>query len=319
MLDEKFELSNGVQIPAIGFGTGIATGISEQPLRIVKRWVKETAKNILVKDFKKNNIYTLKSDLKKDKSLMLVAHDAAVNGVRLFDTARAYNQSERKLGGALREELNTHREEYFIITKLTNTAQRRGTQMQDFETSLAELGLDHVDLYLMHWPQTDTYLQSWKVMEQIYHSGRARAIGMCNCHVHHLEELRKNCEIMPMANELECHPLLQQQEVREYCKEHKIQLIAHTPTGKMRPQVTDSPVIKELMEKYSVGASQIILRWHYQLGDVSIPNTTNVKHLLQNIDIGDFTLTEEEMQEIRKLDCGYRIWPNPDTCDFTKL
>lgn len=191
--------------------------------------------------------------------------------------------------------------------------------MKDFETSLHHLGTDYVDLYLLHWPQTGTYLEAWRVLEEIYDSGRAKAIGICNCHIHHLEELKKQSAILPMVNELECHPLLQQHEIRNYCKENGIQVIAHTPTGKMNVKIRESKMMKRIAKAHGVSISQVILRWHYQLGDVSIPNTTNLQHVKENMNIWEFELSEEEMEEIRLLDCGERIWPNPDTADFRKL
>ena len=320
-MDKKyFELNNGVYIPAIGFGTGIAKGVSHQPKTILKRFVKETAKNILVPGFRKGNKYKLSTDLKKDRSLKKVSKIAAEYGCELFDTARAYQYSESYLKEALFEGKNAYnREDLFIITKTTNWAQRNGKIMEEFETSLNNLGTDYIDLYLLHWPQTGTYLEAWKVLETIYKSGRAKAIGVCNSHIHHLEKIKEVSEIKPMVNELECHPLLQQWEIREYCKNNGIQLIAHTPTGKMKKIMTHSSVMNQIASKYGVGVSQVVLRWHYQLGDVSIPNTTNPKHAIQNLKIWDFELSDEDMMQIKQLDCGERIWPDPDNCDFKLL
>lgn len=211
------------------------------------------------------------------------------------------------------------RSEIFLITKATNRAQREGKVKEEFEQSLRNLQTDYIDLYLLHWPQTGTYLDAWKVMEEIYASGRARAIGICNAHIHHLEALKEKAGINPMVNELECHPLLQQWEVREYCKAHGIQMIAHTPTGKMREELRNSPVLCRIAGRHHCGVSQVILRWHYQLGDCSIPNTTNISHLAQNLDIWELELSADEMEKIRTLDSGKRIWPNPDTADFSKL
>lgn len=319
----SFTLSNGNKIPAVGFGTGIAKGLTGNPFKIGKLFIKETVKKIVIPGFRENNRYPLKKDLQKDASLRTVVQTAVDTGCRLFDTARAYEYSERYLGEVLKNEWegikSGKREDYFIITKATNHAQRHKMVEECFEESLQNLGIDYVDLYLLHWPQTGTWLEAWNVLEELYESGRARAIGVCNCHVHHLQELKKAARIQPMANELECHPLLSQQKVREYCRENKIQLIAHTPTGKMDSRITDSDIVRTLCQKYGVSASRIILRWHYQLGDVSIPNTTNPEHVQSNLAIWDFSLTQEEMKELSLLDCGYRIWPDPDCCDFTKL
>ncbi|MBQ6972451.1 MAG: aldo/keto reductase [Synergistaceae bacterium] len=315
---ENFTLSNGLSIPASGYGTGIANGISHHPLRIIKRLIKETAKRILRPGSLDGSHYTLAKDFRKDRMLKTVARTIAQNGCRLFDTARAYSQSESYLREAFGGwQGDFHREDFFIITKATNRAQREHTVMADLEASLANLGTDYVDLYLLHWPQEGAYLDSWKVMEEIYASGKAKAIGVCNCHVHHLEALMSVAQVAPMVDELECHPFLQQHEVRDYCRAHNIQLIAHTPTGKMSSSGSD--VLRGISARLGVGVSQVILRWHYQMGDVSIPNSTNPEHALQNMNIWGFELTDDDMNAIRGLDCGKRIWPDPDNCDFNKL
>ncbi|MBQ7216058.1 MAG: aldo/keto reductase [Synergistaceae bacterium] len=315
---EHFTLANGLQIPALGYGTGIANGISRHPLRLIKRAVKETVKRIVSPGFARNNHYTLAKDFRKDRMLKKTALAFAEHGGRMFDTSRAYQLSESYLCEAFRNwQGRFRRSDFFIITKVTNRAQRAKTVMEDFETSLRNLGTDYVDLYLLHWPQEGAYLDSWKVLEEIYSSGKAKAIGVCNCHVHHLEAIREIAQVMPMADELECHPLLQQHEVRNYCREHNIQLIAHTPTGKMGS--AGSPVLKDIAGKYGVKVSQVILRWHYQLGDVSIPNTTNPVHAAENLDIWGFALSDDDMLRISGLDSGQRIWPDPDNCDFSRL
>ena len=174
-------------------------------------------------------------------------------------------------------------------------------------------------MYLLHWPQPGYFLKSWKVLEELYKSGRVRAIGVSNFNVHHLKELQKVAEIQPMANEVECHPLLQQWEIRNFCKENKIQLIAHTPTGKHSKLLYESEIMNDISVRYHVSIPQIILRWHYQLGDISIPNTTNPAHLLENLNIWEFELTEQEMENMKKLNFNVRIWPDPDDCDYNQL
>ena len=347
MEDERcFTLSNGVKIPAVGFGTGIAKGYARLPLsrKVLRFLLDKRAAQIRRRRGEPNN-YSFMHDLRKDKTLKSVAAEAARLGCRLYDTARAYSFSEEYLGDALLRSGLAKREELFIITKATNRAQANDAIRKDLETSLKNLGTDYIDLYLLHWPQAGTYLTQWKVMEAIYKEGIARSIGVCNCHVHHLEALRNICEIMPMANEIECHPHLPQWEVRKYCKERGIQMIAYTPLGRMRGE---NKAVKEIAAKKGAAPSQVILRWHYQMGDVSIPNTTSAAHLKDNLNVWGFSLSEEEMQMINSLEneaigvrgggafvttpttatlqgssgssCeSGRIWPNPDTCDFTRL
>ncbi len=316
---QYFTLYNGVEIPAIGMGTGIAKGLMRHPKTLCKRILKEGYQNLFVQGFKENNKYTLSMDLIMDLTLKKVSSAAAAEGCRLFDTARAYGYSESYIAKALWRNSKDKRRDYFVITKATNTAQRENRVRECFEESLRNLNTDYVDLYLLHWPQTGTWLDAWKILEELYKSGKARAIGVCNCHVHHLQELLQVAEVAPMVDELECHPLLQQNEVRSFCKENKIQLIAHTPTGKMNKTLAESTAIQEICERNHVSPSQVILRWHYQMGDVSIPNTTNVNHVKDNLQIWNFSLSSSDMEKIAELDCGYRIWPNPDHCDFTKL
>lgn len=315
-----FKLNNGVLIPAVGFGTGIVKGLLKHPKSTTKRFLKESIKNIVVPGFKENNVYPIQKDLKKEISLKKISKKAYSEGCRLFDTARAYQYSEQYLGDALFRGANRIlRQDCFIISKVTNTAQRNHTVWDDLEQSLNALGTEYIDLYLMHWPQPGAYLDTWKVMEEMYASGKVRAIGVSNCHVHHLDEIMNIATVMPMADELECHPLLQQKEVRTFCKGNGIQLIAYAPIGKMNAEVRNNQYIKAMCNKYHVEPAQVILRWHYQKGDVSIPNTTNSKHVGSNYKIWNFSLNEEEMSLVESLDCGYRIWPDPDNCNFNNL
>lgn len=318
--EKYFVLQNGYRVPVIGFGTGMAKGLYKHPIKILKYVVKNTAKSILIKDYRKNNKYTLKTDLKKDRTLREIVKVAVDSECKLIDTARAYQFSENYVGEILfKGKAPYNREDVCIITKVTNTAQRNNTILEGLQTSLTNLGVDYVDIYLLHWPQTDTYIDAWKVMEEIYYSGKAKAIGVCNCHIQHLELLKKSAKIMPMINEIECHPLLQQKELKDYCRKNNIQMIAYAPTGKMNKQILESEVLRQIAKDHKVEISQVILRWHYQLGVISIPNTTSKEHIIQNLNIWHFELTEAEMKSIDALDCNYRIWPNPDNCDFTKL
>lgn len=121
-----------------------------------------------------------------------------------------------------------------------------------------------------------------------------------------------------MINEIECHPLLQQKAIRDFCKAQKIQIIAHTPTCRMNKRLQDSNVMQSICKAHNTSLSQVIMRWHFQIGNIPIPNTSNIEHLKENIMMCD-ELTEDEMRSIATLDCGFRIWPDPDNCDFTKL
>lgn len=213
---------------------------------------------------------------------------------------------------------NYPREDYFLITKLSNQEQREGDVHKALMRSLNHLKVDKVDLYLMHWPQTGTYLECWKQMEQLYREGYARAIGVCNFKEHHFEALMKIAEVKPMVCQIESHPLFPQNDMLEYCKKNGIQMMAYTPTGRMDSRVRESELLKQLAEKYHKNIVQIILRWHYQRGVVPIVNTTSVNHLKDNMDIFDFLLNQDEMDEIGRMNVNCRLRYDPDAVDFTK-
>ncbi len=204
------------------------------------------------------------------------------------------------------------------MSKVTNMAQRAGKVREEFEKGLKELGVSYIDLYLIHWPQPGCYIETWKVLEELYKEGKVKAIGISNFNIHHIEDIKIGCEIMPMVNEVECHPLLQQKELREYCKKNGIVLAAHTSTGKMRSNIRDT-ILKDIASNQGKSIAQVILRWHYQLGDISICNTLNKEHMKENLDIFDFELSEPEMESIAKMDANFRIWPDPETADFNHL
>lgn len=318
--EKKFILYNDYVIPPIGFGTGTVRGILNSPLKFIKAFITNTKRNLFLPNLRKEKRYSLKKDLHKERSLKRIISLALDNGCKLFDTARVYQFSENYVGETIfKKNASYKREDIFIITKVTNKAQRNKTIWEELQVSLDNLGVEYIDIYLLHWPQTDTYIESWKVMEDIYNSGKAKAIGVCNCHIHHLEMLKKNSNIIPMVNEIECHPLFQQREIREYCEKNKIQVIAYTPTGKMCEKIFSSKLLQKIANAHGVEISQVILRWHYQCGVISVANTTSEKHIIQNLNIWNFELTEQEMEDIKTMECGFRIGFNPDDCDFSKL
>ena len=170
----------------------------------------------------------------------------------------------------------------------------------------------------MHWPVTDYFLDSWKEMEKLYKEGMCKAIGVCNCNIHHLNELESVAEIMPMVNEFECHPLFTQKELREYCKEKNIQVMAYTSTGRMDERLKKT-VLVPLAKKYNKSIAQIILRWHQQIGNIPIINSVNPKHMVENTNIYDFNLSNEEIASIESININSRLRYDPDNCDFKQL
>lgn len=232
-------------------------------------------------------------------------------GYRLVDTAAVY-RNEEGIGKGLRQS-GVPRKELFITTKLWNEDIRQDRVLQAFEESLQRLGLDYVDLYLMHWPVPGKFTEAWQQMLHIYESGRARAIGVCNCAFHHLEELEKSSGVRPMVNQVERHPLLSQQPMRHYCQEHGILMQAYSPLMQGR---LDQPLFTELAAKYGRTPAQVILRWHLQQGVAVIPKSVHTQRQLQNMDLFGFTLSREDIDRIDAFNQNQRFCADPDHFDF---
>ncbi|MFJ5762018.1 aldo/keto reductase [Neobacillus sp. NPDC093182] len=233
-------------------------------------------------------------------------------GYRSIDTAALY-QNEESVGQAIKES-GVAREELFITTKVWNEDQRNDSVLEAFETSLQKLGLDYVDLYLIHWPVKEKYKQSWKVLEQLYKEGRVRAIGVSNFQIHHLEDLLSVAEIKPMVNQVELHPLLAQPELRDYCKKQEIQIEAWAPLGQGR--LLEHPVLQEIAAQYNKTTAQVILRWDIQNQIVTIPKSVKEARIIENANIFDFSLTEGDIQKINALNENKRFGADPDNFNF---
>lgn len=237
---------------------------------------------------------------------------AIKNGYRSIDTAAIY-RNEEGVGQAIKES-GVSREELFITTKVWNAAQRADATLEAFERSMNKLGLDYLDLYLIHWPVEGKYKETWKVLEKLYKDGRVRAIGVSNFQIHHLEDLMKDAEIKPMVNQVEYHPRLAQKELREFCQKNNIQLEAWSPL--MQGELLSDETLKEIAEKYNKSVAQVILRWDLQNEVVTIPKSIKEHRIIENADIFDFELTKEDMDKIDALNEDRRIGPDPDNFDF---
>ncbi|CUQ42692.1 2%2C5-didehydrogluconate reductase [Clostridium paraputrificum] len=249
--------------------------------------------------------------------LIKVIRKSVKLGYRSFDTATAYS-NERFVGYGIKFS-GVKRKELFISTKLSNAQQRSGEIESALKDSLKRLKLDYVDLYLMHWPNPETYIESWIKMEKLYKKGLAKAIGVCNFHKHHLEKLLEVASVIPAVNQIEVHPLLNQDELVSYCKSKGILVEAYTPLARMDNRLVSNETLIQIARKYDKKISQIVLRWDYQRGIVTIPKSNKVERLKDNINIFDFSLTEEEMIAINNVNINLRLRHNPDNCDFTKL
>ncbi|MFD2629891.1 aldo/keto reductase [Oceanobacillus kapialis] len=234
---------------------------------------------------------------------------ALKHGYRSIDTASFYD-NEEGVGQAIRES-GIPRENLFITSKVWNDEQGYEETKQAFARSLEKLGLEYLDLYLIHWPVKDLYTETWRAMEELYHEGKVRAIGVSNFHQHHLEKLLAGANEKPVINQVEYHPHLAQVDLHAYCKEQNIQLEAWSPLK--RGQLLNDPTLTEIGEKYGKTAAQIILRWDIQHDVITIPKSTNPERIASNAAIFDFSLTEEEMQKIDAMDCNDRAGTNPDS------
>jgi diketogulonate reductase-like aldo/keto reductase len=276
--DSKVVLNNGVQMPVIGFGVfRLAEG--EEVYNAVK--------------------------------------NALSVGYRLIDTASQY-KNEEGVGRAIRES-GIPREEIFVTTKLWNTDQGYESALRAIDVSLGKLGLDYVDLYLVHWPTATGELrkgesinrreETWRAMEEIYKSGKAKAIGVSNYMINHLEEMKKYQTIPPAVNQFEFHPFLYLAELLSYCKQNNIAVEAHSPFFDLKG--ADNEVIQKIAQKYGKTWAQVVLRWSIEHGAVPIPKSAHLKHMKENLEVFDFEISSEDMQALNKLSQNFHARVDP--------
>ena len=278
--DSKYVLNNGVQIPIIGFGTyKIPEG--DETVNAVK--------------------------------LALGA------GYRLIDTAKVY-RNEASVGQAIRES-GLKREEIFVTTKLWNIDQGYETTLKAIDESLAKLGMSYVDLYLVHWPTADIQAltsinkreETWRAMEEIYKSGKAKAIGVSNFTIKHLEEMKSYATIMPALNQVEFHPFLYQAELLNYCKQNNIVLNAYRSLT--NGQKINNEVIGEIAKKYNKSNTQVLIRWCIQHGVITLPRSTKREHIEENRNVFDFEISAGDMNTLDALNENLHLSPDPNKLD----
>ena len=241
------------------------------------------------------------------------AVQAAIDsGYKAIDTAAAY-KNEEGVGAAIKES-STAREDLFITSKVWNDDQGYESTLKAFEDTVTKLGVDTLDLYLIHWPVEGKYKETWKAMEKLYKDGRIRAIGVSNFHPAHLEDLMKDAEIKPMVNQVEFHPLLNQQELRDYCKQHSIQMEAWSPLA--QGKLLNNDVVKQIADQHGKSTAQVIIRWDLEHEVVTIPKSSNPERIKQNFDVFDFELTKDDIRAIDELNQNERMGPDPDNFDF---
>ncbi|WP_179093643.1 MULTISPECIES: aldo/keto reductase [unclassified Paenibacillus] len=229
-------------------------------------------------------------------------------GYRSIDTATVYG-NEEGVGQAIRES-GVAREELFITTKVWNNDQGYDSTLAAFDLSLSKLGLDYVDLYLVHWPIRAKYKDTWRALEKLYADGKVRAIGVSNFQIDHLEDLLTEANVKPMVNQVELHPLLSQLELREFCRAQGIQIEAWAPLA--QGHLLDNEVIADIAARHNKTLPQVILRWDLQNGIVTIPKSVKEERIIANADIFDFELSEDEISRINALNNNQRFGSHPD-------
>ncbi|MHB9756918.1 aldo/keto reductase [Streptomyces sp. BYX5S] len=235
---------------------------------------------------------------------------ALESGYRSIDTAALY-ENEKGTGRAVADS-GLAREDVFVTTKLWNTEQGRDAALRAFDASLDRLGMDYVDLYLIHWPvpALDKYVETWRALEEILADGRARAIGVSNFLPEHLDRLAAETSTVPALNQIELHPRLSQDTLRAYGAEHGIATEAWSPLGRGNG-VLDDATVTGLARKHDRSPAQIVLRWHLQLGNVVIPKSVTPARIRENIAVFDFELDADDMAALAGLETGERVGPDP--------
>lgn len=248
-----------------------------------------------------------------DTETAVVVQTALEQGYRSIDTAALYG-NERGVGQGIRAS-GLPREEVFVTSKVWNDDLRRNRVEEAFEQSLSRLGLDYLDLYLLHWPVAGRIVPSWKALEKIFASGRVKAIGVSNHMIPHLEELLDQAEITPAVNQIEFHPYLRSPALLDFCRKKNIQVEAWSPLMQAGAILKD-PVLNRIGGKYGKSVAQVILRWDVQSGVVTIPKSNKKSRIIENGNIFDFTLTAQEIGAIDALDRSQRSGADPFDFSF---
>ena len=290
---QKRILNNGIEIPPIMLGTSIS---DRQSLSL---FGKQTSDKQLFNQMTDGLIYAVK------------------NGITGIDTGRDYN-NETILGDIFKDLFRNHiinRESLFITTKVGNGQQRLCDMEKELEISLKSLKLDYLDLWMLHWPLPDFYIDNWKQLCKIYKSGKVKAIGIANVRERHLLEMENaDVEFMPQIVQVEYHPFRTIETFKKMCGERNIQVEAYTANCAMLPFVRENNLLNELAQKYDKSLTQIIMRWHVQQGVIPIFSSNNPKHISENIDVFDFDISDDDMKQIFDLNIDYKYHPESVNC-----
>ena len=242
--------------------------------------------------------------------------EALEAGYRHIDTAEMYG-NEKEVGTAIAKS-GLDRADVYVTSKLNNGFHRPDDARRAFAGSLEALGFDYLDLFLIHWPLPTRYggdyVSTWQTLEEFYHDGRARSIGVSNFQPHHLRRLHGECEITPAINQIECHPYLTQDDVRAFCAEYQIAIEAWSPLA--QGLVLDDPTIVSIAKAVGKTPAQVVLRWHIERGDIVFPKSVTPARIKENIDVFGFELSGEEVEAITALNRNQRTGPDPDKFDW---
>lgn len=236
---------------------------------------------------------------------------AIAAGYRSIDTAAVYG-NEQGVGQGIREG-GVPREELFITTKVWNSEQGYESTLKAYEESRKKLGLERLDLYLVHWPVKGKYRETWKALVHLYNEGYVRAIGVSNFQIHHLRDIIEDTGVVPAVNQVEYHPLLTQVELLAFCREQGVQMEAWSP---LMQGNLDQPVLQQLAKKHGKTPAQIVIRWDIQNGVVTIPKSVRAERIRENADVFDFELSPEDMAAINSLNRNQRFGADPDNFNF---
>lgn len=301
MVVPKIKLNNGVEIPCIGNGPMIAGyGKKKVVNNIFSRYI---------------NRFITEPRIERDY-VEAVAHSFQV-GFTLLDYSSSYGDGTL-IGKAIKQS-GINREELFITTRISNQAQREGKVRECLMEQLAGMGIEYVDMLMFHWPVPGYYLETWKEMLKLYKEGYCRCLGVANCHQHHLESIIDETGVIPAVNQVEVHPLFTQKPLLKYCFEKGIQVEAYTAIARFDDRLIRLPLLKQIADKYNKTIAQIVLRWHIQTGTIPLVRSLNKGRQKENIDIFDFSLSDEEMMAIDGININSRLRYDPDNCDFSIL
>jgi len=275
-LNDRIELNNGTAIP--GLGLGVFQIPNEETADVVANGIKQ--------------------------------------GYRLIDTAQVYGNEEGTGEGIHRglKENNLQREDLFITSKVWNNHLTYDETIAAANESLQKLGLDYLDLYLIHWPGDDSFKDSYMALEQLYKEGKIKAIGVSNFQIHHLEELAKFATVTPVLNQVESHPKLIQSELRDYAAKHGIKIQAWSPL--MQGKILKDATLQAIADKHGKSVAQVILRWDIQRDVLLVVKSVHPARMQSNADVFDFTLDQADMDKINAMNEDLRVGPNPDEFDF---